>query len=117
MALRIKARFVSTRVLPSEMYKKFAEHVSTNYLSINQALSNVISVSRKDEIARILVNIMYGTGCITVSWVARANWLKRMLKMLQFFQNFFASFKQTNFCSSLCSRICISDLAKSVFLN
>ena len=67
MALRIKARFVSTNVLPTEMYKRFAEHVSTNYLNINHALNNIISVGRKDEVARILVNIMYGTGCITVS--------------------------------------------------
>ena len=67
MALRIKARFNSTRVLPTEMYKRFGEYISRNYLKISRALSNVISVTRKDEIARILVSIMHATGSITVS--------------------------------------------------
>lgn len=69
MALRIKARFNSTQVLPIDMYKRFAEYISVNYLKICSALSNTISVTRKDEIARILVSIMHGTGCITVSYI------------------------------------------------
>ena len=78
MALRVKARFISTRVLPTEMYKRFAEHVSNNYLHISHALSNIISVTRKDEIARILVNIMFGTGCLTVSRMINLRCLMRV---------------------------------------
>ncbi|CAK8674687.1 unnamed protein product [Clavelina lepadiformis] len=63
MALRIKARFLSTRVLPTEQYKAFGEHISLNYLNICRTLGNVIPVTKKDEIARILVHIMHGTGC------------------------------------------------------
>nr|XP_018670524.1 probable Ras GTPase-activating protein isoform X3 [Ciona intestinalis] len=64
MAVRIKARFLSTRVLPTEHYKSFAEHISGNYLHICQTLRNSLSVARKDEFARIMVNVMYGTGSI-----------------------------------------------------
>nr|CAB3262185.1 uncharacterized protein LOC100178487 [Phallusia mammillata] len=64
LAVRIKVRFQSIHVLPTEQYKDFAEHMSMNYKSICNTLSNVLAVSKKDEIARILVNIMYATGSI-----------------------------------------------------
>ena len=62
MAVRLKARFLSTRVLPTEQYKDFAEHLSKNYLSICQTLGPNLTATRKDEFSKILVNIMHGTG-------------------------------------------------------
>ena len=62
MAVRLKARFLSTRVLPTEQYKDFAEHLSKNYLHICQTLGPNLTATRKDEFSKILVNIMHGTG-------------------------------------------------------
>jgi len=66
LAVRIKARFLSIKVLPSEQYKDFAEHVSHHYLDICKTLGNVLPVAKKDEIAKILVNVMYATGSYKV---------------------------------------------------
>lgn len=68
MAIRIKARFQSVRVLQSEVYKPFAEFVSTNYMQICDNFKHILTVSQKDELAKLLVRIMYETGSIKVSF-------------------------------------------------
>jgi len=64
MAIRLKARFLSIDVLPSEHYKQLAEYLNCNYLHVCRTIGGVLNASQKDELAKIMVKIMYATGNI-----------------------------------------------------
>lgn len=73
MAIRIKARFQSFCILPMEQYKEMGDFITRDYMQLCKALHGTLSVSKKDELSKILVHVMHGTGMIKVNTIGCNN--------------------------------------------
>ena len=62
LILTSKARYQSLQILPLEMYKPFAEYLTTHYLRISQIIGPAMSAGQKERVAGSMVRLMMDTG-------------------------------------------------------
>lgn len=62
ISVRMKTRYQSLKILPLELYKPFAEYLTTHYLRISQILGPAMSAEQKERVAGSMVRLMMDTG-------------------------------------------------------
>jgi len=62
ISVRMKTRYQSLKILPLELYKPFAEYLTTHYLRISQILGPAMNAEQKERVAGSMVRLMMDTG-------------------------------------------------------
>jgi hypothetical protein len=61
-----KTRYQSLKILPLELYKPFAEYLTTHYLRISKILGPAMNAEQKERVAGSMVRLMMDTGKLKV---------------------------------------------------